>query len=252
MRRSFAAVLVVAGAVLLPTGPLLAQGAPPIGQPVAAPNSPVPVIAVSGTGEAQVTPDRARLSIGVQTQAPTAADASTRNARLQRAVIDTLRALGLGADQITTSGYNVYPEQTFDPQGRRPRITGYNVQNTVVVELRRIDQVGPALDAVLSKGANLVSSLQFYSSQEAAVQRRALQNAIERARADAEAMATAAGGRLGALLELSSGIVSRPRPMNEVAMASARMADAAPTPISEGTQTLTAMVTGRWQFLPGR
>jgi hypothetical protein len=251
MRRSFAAVLVVAGAVLPPTGPLLAQGAPPVAPPVAVPTAS-PVIAVSGTGEAQVTPDRARLSIGVQTQAPTAADASARNARLQRAVIDTLRALGLGADQITTSGYNVYPEQTFDPQGRRPRITGYNVQNTVTVELRRIDQVGPALDAVLSKGANLVSSLQFYSSQEAAVQRRALQNAIERARADAEAMATAAGGRLGALLELSSGIVSRPRPMNEVAMASARMADAAPTPISEGTQTLTATVTGRGQFLPGR
>lgn len=209
-----------------------------------------PVIAVTGVGEAEVTPDRARLSIGVQTQAPTAADASTRNARLQRAVIDTLRALGLGADQITTSGYNVYPEQTFDPQGRRTRITGYNVQNTVVVELRRVDQVGPALDAVLSKGANVVSSLQFYSSQADAVQRRALQNAIARARADAEAMAQAAGGQLGELVELSSEPVQRPRPV--MAMASARMADAASTPISEGTQTLTATVSARWRFVPPR
>lgn len=210
------------------------------------------VVTVSATGEAQVTPDRARLSIGVQTQAPTAADASARNARLQRAVVDTLRALGIAADQITTSGYNVFPEQTFDPQGRRPRITGYNVQNTVVVELRRVDQVGPTLDAVLSKGANLVSSLQFYSSQAEAVRRQALQNAIQRARADAEVMAAAAGGRLGELLELNSG-VAPPRPMyQEMAVQSARMADAPPTPISEGTQTVTAMVSARWRFVASR
>jgi uncharacterized protein YggE len=45
----------------------------------------------------------------------------------------------------------------------------------------------------------------------------------------------------------------RPRPVMEVAMASqARMADAAPTPISEGSQTLTATVNARWRFVPGR
>jgi len=251
MRRSVRALTALAVAsVLLPVADARAQQTPVPAEGQL--SAPLAIIAVSATGEAQVTPDRARLSIGVQTQAPTAADASARNARLQRAVIDTLRALGIAADQITTSGYNVYPEQTFDPQGRRPRITGYNMQNTVVVELRRVDQVGPTLDAVLSKGANLVSSLQLYSSQAEAVRRQALQNAIQRARADAEAMAATAGGRLGELLELTSGVVSPPRPMFEMAAQRARMADAAPTPISEGTQTLTATVTARWRFVPTR
>jgi uncharacterized protein YggE len=205
-------------------------------------------------GETQVTPDRARVSVGVQTQAATAAEASSRNARLQRAVIDTIRALGIAADQITTSGYNVYPEQVYDPPTRRSRITGYNVQNTVVVELRRVDQVGPVLDAVLTKGANLASSLQFYSSQVDVAQRRALQNAVERARADAEAIAAAAGGRLGELLELSSGFTMRPQPVfapaAEVRM-SARGDAAPPTPISEGSQTVSATVSGRWRFVTG-
>lgn len=237
------AALLVAGS----TGPLAAQATP------AAPPSPAPaVITVSAVGEEQITPDRARLSLGVQTQAPTAADAAARNARLQRAVIDTLRALGVAADQITTSGYNVYPEQVFDPQGRRSRITGYNVQNTVVVELRRIDQVGPALDAVLSKGANNVSSLQLYSSQMEQARRRALARAVERAREDAEAMAAAAGGRLGEVVELSAGAMPGPRPVM-MEMAAAKMAsDAAPTPISEGSQTVAASVSARWRFVPGR
>lgn len=209
---------------------------------------PPPGISVSAVGEEQITPDRARLSIGVQTQAATAADASTRNARLQRAIFDTLRALGIASEQLTTSGYNVFPEQVYDQPTRRTRITGYNVQNTVIVELRRIDQVGPVLDAVLSKGANLISSLQFYSSEGEAARRRALAKAVERARADAEAMARAAGGQLGGLLELSSVYEPvRPRPMDMAVRAMA--AEGAQTPIAEGTQTVAATVTARWQFL---
>ena len=238
---------------------LLITGAAPALRAQAAPSAPmmmpapIPTIAVSGQGEATVVPDRARLSIGVQTQAATAADASARNATLQRAVIEAIRGQGIAAEQISTSGYNVYPEQTYDQATRRSRITGYNVQNTVVVEIRETARVGPVLDAVLARGANLVSSLQFYSSQAETVQRRALQSAIERARADAEAMAAAAGGRLGDLLELSTGGGIRPQPVYETTFVAARVAAAPPppTPISEGTQTLTAMVNARWRFVPG-
>lgn len=216
---------------------------------------PVPVMAgisVSAAGEEQIVPDRARLSVGVQTQAPTAAAASQRNARIQQAVFDTLRALGLPADQLTTSGYNVYPEQVYDQPTRRTRITAYNVQNTIVVELKRIDQVGPALDAVLAKGANNVSSLQFYSSQAEAARRRALARAVENARADADALARAAGGSLGELLELASGIeMQRPRPIMMSMTARAASQESADTPISEGTQTVSASVTARWRFVQG-
>jgi uncharacterized protein len=211
-----------------------------------------PQIAVSAMGEAEVTPDRARVSIGVHTQAATAADAASRNATLQRAVIDAVKALGIPAERISTAGYSVFPEHTYDNTTRRSRITGYNVQNTVVVDVWQIDRVGAVLDAALSKGANLVSSLAFYSSQEEAGRRRALASAVARARADAEAMATAAGGRLGELLELTSGVtyMPPPRPRMEMAMDMAKAA-AAPTPISEGTQTLSAQVSARWRFVAG-
>lgn len=248
MRLSLAQL---SAATLLCVGPvstLRAQGAA-----VVTPNPSLPAtIAVSGMGEATVVPDRARLSIGVQTQAATAADASSRNATQQRAVIDALRGLGIAAERISTSGYNVYPEQAYDQATRRSRITGYNVQNTVTVELERITQVGPALDAVLARGANLVSSLQFYSSQAEAVRRRALQNAVERARADAEAMATAADGRLGDLVDLSSDVSAPPRPVMEMAMDRARVASADATPVSAGTQTVNATVSARWRFVAGR
>ena len=199
MRHAF-----VVGFGSLAVASALASPSRALAQPVPAP-PPFPVgISVSATGEEEIVPDRARLSIGVQTQASTAADASTRNARIQRAVLDTLRALGVAADQLTTSGYNVYPEQVYDEPTRRSRITGYNVQNTIVVELRRIDQVGPALDAALAKGANNVSSLQFYSSQAEGARRRAMAKAVakragrrRRAGAGRRRLARRAAGAVG-------------------------------------------------------
>lgn len=207
-------------------------------------------IAVTGTGEDQITPDRARISLGVQTQAATAADAAQQNARLQSAVLEAVRGQGVAAEQVTTSGYNVTPVTEYNQQTRRTRITGYSVENTVTVDLRRVDQIGPVLDAVLARGANTVSSLQFYSSQAEASRRRALARAVERARDDAEAMATAAGGHLGELIELSSSLDVRPRPVFMAAMA--RSAAPTPTPISEGTETTTATVNARWRFVAGR
>jgi uncharacterized protein len=232
--------------------PLITAAALGAQTPTATPTlTPIPQIAVSAVGETQITPDRARVSIGVQTQAATAADAASRNATLQKAVIDAVRALGIPGERISTSGFNVYPEQTYDQASRRSRITGYNVQNTVVVDVWQVGQVGAVLDAALAKGANLVSSLQFYSSQEEAGRRRALTAAVARARADAEAMAQAAGGRLGDLLDLTSGIfMAPPQPMMEVAMRA--RAASAPTPINEGTQTLSAQVSARWRFIAGQ
>ena len=232
-------------ATILAAAPALAQVAPP------PPSNPPPQVVVSAVGEERIVPDRARISIGVQTQAATAAQAASANAALQRAVMDTLRALGVTAEQMTTSGYNVYPDQQYDEANRRSRIVGYNVQNTLVVEVRRIEQVGALLDAALSKGANLVSSLVFYPSDMETPKRRAMTRAVERARADAEVLARAAGGRIGELLEIST-FMDMPQPMMNVRMARAEMAANAQTPISEGSQVITATVNTRWRFISGQ
>src|SRR5512140_2305627 len=54
-----------------------------------------PVIATTAVGEARVTPDRATIFVGVQSRAQTAAAAGADNARRHRAILDTLRTLGI-------------------------------------------------------------------------------------------------------------------------------------------------------------
>ena len=214
-----------------------------------APFEPIPQIAVTGRGEVKVSPDRATIQISVQTRASTAAAAAAENANKQQAVLTALRALGLGNDQLSTINYNVYPEQRYE-QGKEPVIVAYTVTNTILAEVRKLSQVGPAIDAALSHGANMISSLQFYASNTETARRTAIATAIEKARADADVAAKAARGTLGTLLEISIGAYSPPppRPMMMLKQAGA----AADTPINPGEETLAVEVSTRWRFIPGQ
>lgn len=238
--------LLVGAVLLLPYAAATAQ----LALPTAA--SSQSVLSASGQGEAKVTPDRASILVNVVTRAATAAAAGADNAQRTRNVLDALGKLGLSRDQLTTEGYSVYPEMKYDNTGGTPRVVGYVVTNSVRAETRRTDQAGAIIDAALGAGASTINNLAFYASSIDEARRQAIISAVSSARADAEAMARAASGSVGALLDLSTGGPTvPPRPMFDLGMRAKGMA-AEPTPISPGQQTVTVFVTARWQFLPGR
>lgn len=211
----------------------------------------IPQIFVVGRGEVKVSPDKATIQVSVQTRAATAAAAAAENATKQQAVLNALKALGLGNDQLSTVNYNIYPEQRY-VEGKEPQIVGYNVTNTILVEVRKLNQVGPVIDAALAHGANMITSLQFSSSNTDSARRTAIALAIEKARTDADAAARAARGTLGTLLEINVGAYSPvpPRPMVMMrAVAGSAQAD---TPINPGEDTITVEVTTRWRFQPAQ
>lgn len=205
-------------------------------------------ISTSATGEARYTPDRATISMGVQTRATTAAKASAENAVKQRAVIDAIRAQGIAPEQISTINYNLNAEQEFNPQAgdKAPRVTGYVATNTLRVEVRKVEQVGALIDAAIAKGANDVSSLDLHSSMPDSLRRLALADAYRQAFADAAVLARAAGGQLGELIELTTNmVVGQPQPY---VMQSAALRKGSTTPIETGEQAVTVGVMARWRL----
>jgi uncharacterized protein YggE len=215
-----------------------------------APAPQPPRIITSGEAQVRVTPDRATILVGVQTRAATAAAAGAANARTQKAILDTLKAMGLTADQLGTQSYSVNPEMQYPPTGGPGRVTGYTVSNVVRVDLKRIEQVGTVVDASLAKGANQINSIQFSASTASEARRTAMGDAVRDARADAEALARAAGGSLGSVIEITS--TAPPiRPMyGDVMMRGVAKAEVA-TPIEPGEQVISATVSVIWQFIPG-
>lgn len=220
----------------------------PVSAHTQATNAPFePQITVAARGEIRVSPDRATIQVSVQTRAATAAVAANENATKQAEVIRALRALGLGADQISTINYSVYPEQRYEPN-KEPVITGYNVTNTISVDVRKLGDVGPVIDASLKNGANMITSLQFYASNTDEARRGAIASAIQKARLDADAAARAAGGTIGGLIEVNVGAYYPPPPRPIAMLRATAVADQAQTPINPGDQTVSIDVTTRWRF----
>jgi uncharacterized protein len=210
---------------------------------------PPPSIMVTARGEVQATPDRARVQVGLETQARTASAASQENNRKQTAILGAIRALGIPAAQIKTLNYMVSPVQRWDEKERRTVIDGYRVSNIVQVETDKLEQAGQIIDAGLTNGANRVAGLEFLLKDRSRAEDSALTLAVESARRQAEVAARAAGGQVAELLELSIMEFYRPEPTPMVAMA-ARMdkAEMVPTPVAEGTTTVSVSISTRWRF----
>jgi uncharacterized protein len=211
------------------------------------PASPVePFIEVVGHGEIRVPPDRATVILSVETKGPVAAAVAAANARVQRRVLDTLKALGYSGTLVSTVGYNVEPDYEPMANAPQPKQVGYVSRNSVQVTLTQLDRVGPVIDAALARGANSVQDIAFDASNTDAPRQRALAQATASARGDATAIATSMGGTLGRLVSVATQGQFRPMQLSQVKVA--YRSDAV-TPINPGEITVEASVTGRWQFV---
>jgi uncharacterized protein len=199
----------------------------------------VPQVVVSGRGDVAVAADEALVVIAVESRQESAAAASADIARRMSAVREALLRAGVAADAITTSAFSVQPN--VERTENRVLQNGYVALNAVRVLTRRLDQVGPLIDAALAAGANRVDGVQFSASSTASARRAALAQAIEQARGDAEAMARAGGGSLGELLELSTAV--------NAGSIMIRGASSIPSALNPADILVQAVVTGRWRFL---
>jgi len=171
-------------------------------------------ITVSGQGEISAVPDLATISLGVNSEAATAAKALAANNRATAAVLDLLARAGLAGKDMQTSNLSLNPVwDRGTNNGKRPKITGYQVNNTVSIRLRDLAKLGAILDQVVSVGANVFHGLQFGLAETADLRNQARRAAVADARAKAELYADAAGVKLGRLISLSESGGQSPRPV---------------------------------------
>ena len=214
------------------------------------PITSLPSVAASGRGEARVTPDRATVLLTVETRARTAAAAAAENARRQQSTLDALARLGIPRNLLGTAGYNVFPEQRFQ-ENQVPVVVGYVARSTVRAEVRRVDQVGPVIDAALAAGSNAVGGVRFTASNIDAIRRSVLDSAVVNGCESATAVARASGRAVGELLEATVGDDGGQFPVMDAApmMSMARGAEATPTPINPGELTVATTVSTRWRLV---
>ena len=207
-----------------------------VGRPDSAGGASKPTggITVTGTGTLTSVPDEATFTVGVQTQGSTAREALASNSEQMRRVIGAVRSAGVSKDDIQTQDVSVSANYSDGNQ-----IDGYSASNSVLVTIRDLTRAGKVLDAASNAGANQVYGPSLSRSDQEALEKKALRDAVGEARTKAEALAKAAGvslGRVTAITEGSSG-GAEPYYATDLRMAKA---DA---PIEPGTQDIQASVT---------
>jgi uncharacterized protein YggE len=211
-----------------------------------------PEITATGRGEVKLAPTYAALMVNIETRANTAVAAASQNAQKVQTVMKALQSAGLSEKDIATAGYNLQQMYDYSSNRQAPEPIGFSANTMIRAEVRRLESLGRVIDAAIGAGTTGISGVQYFASNAEVARRSAMSQAVREARTDADVLARAAGGSLGRLIALNSGGVSQPfsRDFNVLASASARVAGA-PTNIVPGELNITALVSGRWEFIPG-
>ena len=171
-------------------------------------------INVNGYGEVYVTPDVAYVNIGVQNQGDTVTTVLDENTAQAQGIRSALEELGVAEQDIQTSGFNIYPNNTYDPNGQ---ITGiyYVASNTVYVTVRDLSKLGKILDATVKSGANTINSITFSVLDDSKALEQARQLAVEDAHNQAQQLIDLTGAKLGPVQYISVSSSQVPVPIFE-------------------------------------
>lgn len=242
------AVAAVAGALLVGAAPAAANAENVVDA------SGRSTIRVVGEGKVTAKPDVVEVDLGVISRAKTAGAAAAENAKKLDRVMEGLKKLVAGKGEVKTIAYTASPNHTYPERGGTPRVDGYTVTNTVRVRLRDVAGAGKIIDTALSLGANEVQRLAFTLADEQPVQSEALRAAATKARAQANALASALGVRIVRILnvtENASGFspVMYAEERSRNGIGSTAMAA---TPIEPGSLEIRASVTATYEISPGK
>ena len=205
-------------------------------------------ITVAGEASVNAAPDFARVTLGVTTAGKEAREAMAVNARSVGALVSLFNGEGVAPADIRTSGLSISPiftEGRANPQVA-PTITGYNVANTVSVTVRDLPRLGAMLDKAVEAGANTMYGVAYGENDTSALLDKARTLAVADAKRKAEIYASAAGSRIGRLMELSEETIGRPSPYP--ARVYAQTAASSQTPDEPGSDKLTVTVTARFEL----
>ena len=234
--------------------PLFAMAAL-IATPVAAAEIQIPVqgpvveLTVSQTVNSK--PDIATVGAGVTTRANTASESARLNAVAMQAIIARLRQLGIATEDIQTANFSLNPQFNYSNDGTPPRFLGHDTNNQVTVKIRKLDRIGPVLDALVAAGANNFFgpnfSLEKDKEDKSAARRAAYADAQSRSRE----LAGLAGYTNVRLLEISEAYansggfmdVGRPSAIIVTAASSEKI-----TPIEPGQVGTSATLTLKYEM----
>jgi|SRR5215217_736625 len=203
---------------------------------------------LSAYGETRTRPDQATITLGVTTEAPTAAEAMRLNAAKMSQVIAALKKGGIADRDLQTSGLNLNPQYVYQ-ENLPPRLNGYQASNQVTVVVRDLAKLGQAVDAAVNSGATNVGGIAFGLQNGDAAEDAARLDAVKALQAKADLYAKATGYRVARLVTLSEGGGYTPPPPMPMMAFAGRMEKDSSTPVEAGELKVRVDVSATFELV---
>ncbi|MFB6226066.1 MAG: SIMPL domain-containing protein, partial [Candidatus Paceibacteria bacterium] len=153
-------------------------------------------LSVNATGKAKIKPDMAEISLGMRTTSSSVEKAQQENDEIMSELIGRLKDMGIKKEDIQTTNYNVYPQYQSPKQKKEGEPKEYDVSQNVKVKIRDLDKTEKIISMAGELGVNNIGNLQFDIDDKEDIKKRARKDAIEKARAKADMIASNLGSRV--------------------------------------------------------
>lgn len=231
-------------------------------------DSEPPAVRTSATAERSVQADLATVTLHFLGEGASPAAAGRKVAARADSLRRALGTFGIPADSLVNRSrwywwrgrIEAVPQPVRYVQRETPtrryseavQDTVYRAHETIEVRIRDLSKVGAILDTAMGRGITDISNVQFTATNVTSAQEDALREATVRARRQAEAIATASGMTLGAVLSLSteprSNYEYRPLMLSGT-VDGARSGGDAGTVVVQPAIPVSVTVYGKWQLL---
>ncbi len=212
------------------------------------------MIIVSGTSEKGLDPNLVSMTVEVWSKAQTAKAAQQAAANQTKQVKKVFDDFKIKKEDIQTDNYSLNPEYVYDQKTQTNKMVGFRVVQSLLVTLRKVDEAGPFLDALVTdkqtkdSGVN-VNSINWDSDKRQQTETSALGDAVRATKVKAEEIAKAAGVKIKGVARISHGTSSNQPPVPMVRnFAMKAMGDAAPTELSAGQIKVRVEVTAEYEI----
>ena len=201
-------------------------------------SGPIPnTVWVGADGKFESEPDTALVQFNIAAQSDKLQDAMQRVTQATEQVRDLLRRNGIEPQQAQISRFATQP--MYDYNNPKHKLVGYRVESNISVKIKDFSKIGPISEGLGNMEVTDTSISYMLENMDSA-KIKAVEDALRKARDEANAVAQSSGRSLG---ELSYASVDtyEPQPIRPMmAKAAGVSAEAAPAPTAEfGAQKIT-------------
>jgi hypothetical protein len=201
---------------------------------------------VQGTGEATAVPDTAQISLGVEKEGSTVEVAQKQVNEIINKITNDLKKLGVEEKNIKTTNYFVNPNRDFSTG--KPISAGYIVSANVEVRIKPIEKANKAVDIATADGATQVGGVTFVLADEdqKKLEDKARIEAVKEAKEKAQSLASAAGIRLGRIVDVQESSGGFPQPMlrsSDLKMEASTERPSPPTELNPGENKISVTIS---------